>query len=63
MVLSNIHAFKQILFKNPICKFHIKTRVANSHHFNVDPDPSFHFNADPDPVFHSNADPDLASNF
>ncbi len=63
VVLSNIHAFKQILLKNPISKFHIKTRVANPHHFNADPDPdpSFRFNAEPDPVFHSKANPDPAS--
>jgi hypothetical protein len=34
--------------------------VADSHHFDPDPDPACHFDADPgpDPTFHSDADPD-----
>jgi hypothetical protein len=37
-------------------------RVADPHHFNVDPDPepAFHFYMDPDPAFHVNAYPDPA---
>jgi hypothetical protein len=36
------------------------TSVADSHHFdaNPDPDPACHFDADPDPTFHFDADPD-----
>jgi hypothetical protein len=47
-----------------------KSRVADPHYSNADPDPdqafrlnedpalAFRFNADPDPAFHFNADPD-----
>ncbi len=42
-----------------------RTRVADPHHFNMDPDPdpSFIFNADPDPNFHFDPDPDLTFHF
>ncbi len=36
----------------------VKGRVADSHQFNADPDPSFCCHADLDPTFHFNADPD-----
>ncbi len=35
-------------------------RVADSYHFNEDPDPAFNLNADLDPTFHFNANPDPA---
>jgi hypothetical protein len=35
-----------------------KSRVADPHHLNADPNPAFQFNADPDPAFHFNEDPD-----
>jgi hypothetical protein len=36
-----------------------RLRVADPHHFNVDPDPAFHFGANPypDPVFNIHVDP------
>jgi hypothetical protein len=39
-----------------------KSRVADPHHLNADPNPAFQFNEDPDPAFHVNADPDPAFN-
>ncbi len=38
----------------------VSIKVAEPHHFNVDPDPdqAFHLNADPDTSFKNNADPD-----
>ncbi len=33
-------------------------RVADPHHFNVDPDPFFHLNVNPDLTFSVNVDPD-----
>jgi hypothetical protein len=38
--------------------FFLRSRVADPHHFNADPDSSFHFNADPDRTFHFNPGPD-----
>jgi hypothetical protein len=37
---------------------YVKTKVADPHHLNEDPDPAFHLNADPDTVYHFNAVPD-----
>jgi hypothetical protein len=41
-------------------KTRVELRIADPHHFNVDPDPAFYFQADLDPAFHLNADPDPA---
>ncbi len=38
-----------------------KTRVAETHHFNVDLDQAFHFIADPDTAYHFNGNPDPTS--
>jgi hypothetical protein len=35
-----------------------KTRAAEPHHFNAEPDPTFHLHEDPDPAFYFIADPD-----
>ncbi len=36
----------------------LHSSVANTHHFDPDPDPACHFHADPDPACHFAADPD-----
>jgi hypothetical protein len=35
----------------------LRGSVADSHHFDADPDPAFHFDADPDPAFHFDQGP------
>jgi hypothetical protein len=49
--------------QNPGFSQHVSNRIADSHHFNADPDPVLI--ADPDPAFNFNADsdPDLHQNY
>jgi hypothetical protein len=39
---------------------YVKTKVADPHHFNADPDPTFLVNAEPDTVFNFHTDPNSA---